>query len=59
MPLVVLQPRRTRHLFLQYSLDPLAILSQNAVGQSIEIAGDSFPKSTLRPEARNIALHDP
>jgi hypothetical protein len=59
MPLIVLQPRRTWYSFLQYSFDALAILSRDAVAQSVELAGDSLPKSTLRSELGNIALADP
>ena len=59
MPLIVLQARRTWHSFLQYSLDTLAILSRDAVAQSIELASDPLPKSTLRSEPGNIALADP
>jgi hypothetical protein len=44
---------------LQYSFDALAIPSRHAVAQSIELASDPFPKSTLRSEFGDIALADP
>ena len=58
MPLIVLKARRTWHSFFS-TLDTLAILSRDAVAQSIELASDPLPNCTLRSEPGNIALADP